>query len=603
MRKLLSAIAAFAVLVHGFLSAPAQTSSARPAQSSSDVERRVEFILKQMTLEEKIDMLGGVDGFFIRDVPRLGLPRLKMADGPLGVRNFGPATAMAGGVSLAATWNPQLAERVGTEIGRDARAKGVNFLLGPGVNIYRAPMNGRNFEYFGEDPYLASRVAVGYVRGVQSQGVSATIKHYMGNNSEFDRHNTDSRIDERTMREIYLPTFEAAVKEAHVGAIMDSYNLVNGEHASQNHHLLTEIVKQDWGFDGLIMSDWGATYDGVAASDGGQDLEMPSGEHMNRKTLAPAAEKSAASAAAIDDHVRRILRTAIRFDWLEGDQTDLSIPRFNQRGRQVALEAAREGMVLLKNGGGLLPLDGKKIKSVAVIGPDAYPAVPVGGGSAGVQPFASVSFLEGISNRLGASAQVYYNRGIPSLGDMAGATDFKTAATGGEAGLRAEYFKNDELKGPPAVTRNEQHVALGFGGRPFPADTLSSRWSGYYTAKDSGQYEIFVASSGEDGGLFRLYVDDKLVFDNWTTSRALVNQTALTLGAGPHKVLLEQHGRSYWLGGRMQLGILRRGSFVDPAAKQLASKADAVVLAVGFDPARRARALTGLSTCRPDRTS
>ena len=276
MRKLFSAVAALVLLVPGLASAPAQTPSAKPTQqSSSDVERRVESILKQMTLEEKIDMLGGVDGFFIRDVPRLGLPRLKMADGPLGVRNFGPATAMAGGVSLAATWNPQLAERVGTEIGRDARAKGVHFLLGPGVNIYRSPMNGRNFEYFGEDPFLASRVAVGYVRGVQSQGVSATIKHYMGNNSEFDRHNTDSRIDERTMREIYLPTFEAAVREAHVGAIMDSYNLTNGEHASQNRHLLTEIVKQDWGFDGLIMSDWGATYDGVAASDGGQDLEMP----------------------------------------------------------------------------------------------------------------------------------------------------------------------------------------------------------------------------------------------------------------------------------------------------------------------------------------
>src|SRR5207248_4614087 len=218
------------------------------APAPANVEQRVNSILGQMTLEEKIDYIGGVDGFFVRDIPRLHLPRFKMADGPIGVRNFGPATAMAGGISLAATWDPALAERVGTEIGRDARAKGVHFLLGPGVDIYRAPMNGRNFEYFGEDPFLASAIAVGYVTGVQSQGVSAKVKHYMGNNSEFDRHNTDSRIDERTMHEIYLPTFEAAVKEAHVGAIMDSYNLVNGEHASQNRHLLTEIVKQDWGF-------------------------------------------------------------------------------------------------------------------------------------------------------------------------------------------------------------------------------------------------------------------------------------------------------------------------------------------------------------------
>jgi len=311
MRKTLCTLVAVLSLVFN-VSAPALAQTVAP-NAPGDVERRVEAILARMTLEEKIDLLGGTDGFFVRDVPRVGLPRLKMADGPLGVRNFGPATAMAGGISLAATWNPTLAERVGTEIGRDARAKGVHFLLGPGVNIYRSPTNGRNFEYFGEDPYLASRIAVGYVRGVQSQGVSATIKHYLGNNSEYDRHNTDSVIDERTMREIYMPTFEAAVKEAHVGAIMDSYNLVNGEHASQNRHTLTEVAKQDWGFDGTIMSDWFATYDGVAAANGGQDLEMPFAAFMNRQTLLPAVQQGKVSQATIDEHVRRILRTAIRF--------------------------------------------------------------------------------------------------------------------------------------------------------------------------------------------------------------------------------------------------------------------------------------------------
>src|SRR5438045_2002349 len=192
-----------------------------------------------------------------------------MADGPMGVRNVGPATVMADGIGLAATWNLELAERVGGEIGRDARAKGVHFLLGPGVNIYRAPMNGRNFEYFGEDPILASRMAVGYIKGVQSQGVSATVKHFMGNNSEFDRHKTDSVIEERTMREIYLPVFEAAVKEAHVGALMDSYNLTNGTHMTQNSYLNTDVAKKEWGFNGIMMSDWFATYDGVAAANGG----------------------------------------------------------------------------------------------------------------------------------------------------------------------------------------------------------------------------------------------------------------------------------------------------------------------------------------------
>src|SRR5204863_3776906 len=183
----------------------------------------------------------GVNDFYTRNIPHIHLPRRNMSVGPVGVRNYGPYTAV-GGVALAASWDPELAQRVGTVFGQDARARGVHFLLGPGVNIYRAPLNGRNFEYFGEDPFLAARTAVAYVRGVQSQGVIATIKHYMGNNSEHDRHNTDSEIDERTMREIYLPAFEAAVKEAHVGAIMDSYNLINGEHATQNAFLNNQIA-------------------------------------------------------------------------------------------------------------------------------------------------------------------------------------------------------------------------------------------------------------------------------------------------------------------------------------------------------------------------
>src|SRR5215211_1438237 len=423
MRKLLSsAVALLSLLVN----LPPPVAAQTPAPPTQGVEQRVEAILKQMTLEEKIDLLGGTDGFFVRDVKRLGVPRLKMADGPMGVRNFGPATAMAAGVGLAATWNPALAERVGTEIGRDARAKGVHFLLGPGVNIYRSPTNGRNFEYFGEDPFLAARIAVGYVKGVQSQGVSATVKHFAANNSEFDRHRTDSVVDERTLREIYLPAFGAAVREARVGAIMDSYNLLNGEHASQNRHLLTEIARDDWGFNGLLMSDWFATYDGVAAVNAGQDLEMPGPAFMNRKTLMPAIESGKVSVATIDEHVRRILRTAARFGWLDRDQTEVSIPRFNQTGRQAALQAAREGMVLLKNDGGLLPLDRRRLKSVLVVGPNSYPAVPVGGGSARVEPFASVSFMEGISNALApSSVNVYYHRGVPSLGEMAQATAFK----------------------------------------------------------------------------------------------------------------------------------------------------------------------------------
>ena len=537
-----------------------------------------------MTTEEKIDLLGGVDDFYTRGVPRLGVPRFKMADGPLGVRNYGPSTTMAGGIALAATWNPHLAESVGIEIGRDARARGVHFLLAPGVNIYRAPMNGRNFEYFGEDPFLASRIAVAYINGVQSQGVSATVKHFMGNNSEFDRHNTDSVIDERAMREIYLPVFEAAVREAHIGAIMDSYNLTNGMHMTQNGYLNNDVVKKEWGFSGIVMSDWTSTYDAIGAANAGLDLEMPSGKFLNREKLLPAIQQGKVSIATIDDKVRRILRVGAQFGWLDRDQTDLSISRYNRQGREVALQAARESMVLLKNQGPVLPIHKNNIKSVALIGPDSYPAVPDGGGSARVQPFVAVSFLEGLTNYLGSAVPVYYSRGVPTVSEMADATNFVVAPAGGQPGIRVEYFGNNELEGKPLLSRVEKHVNVGSPGFVFPDHTLSDRWTGYYLPTHPGSYDIFVESTGEDGGFFRLYVDGRLVLDNWKQNRAIMNATSLQLEVKPHKVVLEHHGRNEWLDTRLRLGVVPHDSVVEQQAKLLAAKADVVIVAVGFDP-------------------
>ncbi len=285
----------------------------------------VDSILGKMTPEQKIDYIGGT-GFAIRAVPELGLPALEMSDGPVGVRsNLGfPSTTYTAGIALAASWDPALAERVGAGIGKDARARGIHFMLGPGINIYRSPRNGRNFEYFGEDPFLSAAMTVGYIEGMQKQDVSATVKHFMGNNSEFLRHDSDSIIDERTMREIYLPGFEAAVKKAHVGAIMDSYNLTNGEHMTQNGKLNTDLVRKEWGFDGIMMSDWVATYDGVAAANGGLDLEMPTGAYMNTKNLLPALKDGKVTQATIDLKIKHILDTANRFGWLDPghDQTD-----------------------------------------------------------------------------------------------------------------------------------------------------------------------------------------------------------------------------------------------------------------------------------------
>jgi len=550
-----------------------------------DVEQRVEAILSKMTLDQKIDMLGGQDDFYIRAYPDLGLPRLRMADGPIGVRHGGPATTLAGGISLAASWDPALAAEEGTQIARDARAKGVHFMLGPAFNIYRAPMNGRNFEYMGEDPYLAGQIAVGYIQGMQSQGVSATAKHFMGNNSEFDRHNTDSIIDERTMREIYLPAFEAAVKQGHVRSVMDSYNLTNGSHMTQNGYLNIEVLKKEWGFDGILMSDWTSTYDAVGAANGGLDLEMPSGKFLNREKLLPAIKQGTVTVATIDDKVRRILRVEIQFGWLDHEQTDLTVSRYNREGDQVALQSAREGAVLLKNDGNLLPLKKDAVKSILVVGPDAYPAVPVGGGSARVVPFEAVSFLRGISDYVGNGAQVFYSPGVPTVSEMSAATSFSTAASGGAAGLKAEHFTSEDLQGKPYLTRTYEHIDFGPPSRKMlPAEALSSRWTGYYTPSAAGTYDVFVTSTGEDGGYYRAYVDDKIVLDDWTVSKELLGIATLSFDAKPHKIVLEHHGESRWLGGHLHMGITQHGTYVLPAAKKLAAKADVVVVAAGFDP-------------------
>ena len=379
------------------------------AQSQDD-EKKINDLISKLTLEEKIQMLSGSSMMSSSGIARLGIPAFKMSDGPVGAHIPPPSTAYAAGIGLAASWDRDLAVQIGTQIGRDARSRGAAFLLGPGVNIYRAPLNGRNFEYFGEDPFLAAETAVGYINGVQLQGVSATIKHYAANNSEYFRFTSDSVVSERALREIYLPAFEAAVRKAHVGSIMDSYNLINGEHATQNYHLNVEIAKQQWGFDGVMMSDWTATHDGVAAANGGLDLEMPFGWYMNEKTLLPAVKEGKVKELVIDDKIRRLLRVAYRFGWMTHDPLDKSISRYNQQGRVAALQGAREGIVLLKNQGGLLPLDQAKVKTIAVIGPDAFPAIPTAGGSGQVPTFTEVSMLKGISDRMGVDANVLYDR-------------------------------------------------------------------------------------------------------------------------------------------------------------------------------------------------
>ena len=558
--------------------------SAASAATPDDPDQRARAILKKMTLDEKLDYLGGINGFFIRGIERLGLPELKMADGPIGVRNFGPSTAYAAGIALAASWDQDLANQVGAMIGKDARARGVHFLLGPGVNIHRSPLCGRNFEYFGEDPFLASRMAVGYINGVQAQDVSATIKHFMGNNSEWNRHHSSSEMDERTMREIYLPAFEAAVREAKVGAIMNSYNLVGGVHMTQHDYLNNQVAKKEWGWGGILMSDWDSTYDAVAAANGGLDLEMPSGKFMNREKLGAAIKERKVTIATIDDKVLRILRTAIRFGWLDRPQTDPSWPLYSQEGRKLALETAKASMVLLKNQDGLLPLDGNRIKTVALIGPDAYPAVPVGGGSAQVRPFVAVSYLEGISSYLAGRAKVTWSRGLPPLREIFTSTPFTTAATGGQPGLAGEYFASLEPTGAPVVTRTDQHIHFWSGhGMEWPSglgQKFSARWSGYFAPKSPGDHRFSISSYGLDG--YRLFVNGKKVIDRSGQPQPL-----------QHAIIKLQAGKAYAIRleyahfdhhAQLGLGVVKVADLIAPEVKQLAARADVAVVLAGFDP-------------------
>ncbi len=539
-------------------------------------------MISRLTLQQKIRLLGGDRGQSTFSEPSIGLPPLRMSDGPVGVRSWGPTTAYAAGIGLAASWDTKLAEKVGVGLGEDARARGVNFLLGPGVNIYRLPVNGRNFEYFGEDPYLAGQIAVGYIDGVQSQGVVATVKHYDANNSEYDRGHVNSIVGERALREIYLPVFEAAVRQAHVGAVMDSYNLINGEHATQNAFLNVQVLRKDWGFRGILMSDWGATHDGVAAANAGLDLEMGNAEFMTAKTLIPAIQAGKVSQAVIDAKVRHILQTAMRFGFLDRDQTDLSIPLYNQNGNAIALQSAEEGAVLLKNEGRLLPLDRHAIHSIAVVGPDAYPAVVGGGGSSHVDAsFALVSFMTGLSDALYPGSKVYWNAGIKTPEEIFSGTDWCADPGCKSRGiLRTEYLQATNAKVASAV---DQHVSsFGASGQDINSGFRQVEWNGYYLAKTSGPYRVVAAAN--PGEHFQVLVNGHQVLEvpgakNMRGPKAI--PVMLTAGK-PLKVQL-----IYWPTTTQKiagLGVIAENQLVNSDAVKLAKMADVVVVSVGFSP-------------------
>lgn len=583
LRARFSNIFIYTVLAAYSVTFPARSfAQEQSAHAFESADKRAEALLSQMTLDEKLALIGGVDDFYTRPIPRLGIPSLRMSDGPMGVHDYGPTTAYAAGIALAASWDTDLAKRVGISMGHDARARGVHFILAPGMNIYRSPLNGRNFEYFGEDPYLASRFAVAFIEGIQSQQVIATAKHFLANNSEYGRMDHSSDLDERTAREIYLPAFEASVKEAHAGALMDAYNLVNGTYMTENGAFNETLLRKEWGFRGILMSDWGATHDGIAAANNGLDLEMPSALFMNPKTLIPAIQRGDVKQSVIDEKVRRILRTAIAFGFFDRPQTVPLLPVYSPEGRQVALEEAREGMVLLKNERQLLPLDRAKIKTLLVLGPNAYPTPISAGGSAQTDPFNSVSYLEGISGVAGPNVRVLFPNDAPSLTEIIAKTHF-VSTPGGAAGLKGEYFSNEELKGEPALVRQDAQVDFRWETGSFmdggPVDHFSARWTGFFEPAEEDDYKFSV--SADDG--VRLYVDDEIVIDDWKTHAETLDTKTIHLASGKsHKIRLEYFESTGSATARF--GVAPASISLTPETKKLAASVDAVVICVGFNP-------------------
>lgn len=535
------------------------------------LEAKVEAALARLTLEEKIELLGGVDGFYTHDIPKANLPRLKMSDGPVGVRNDGPTTAYPAGFTLAASWDPELVRRFGVAIGRDARARGVHIWLGPGVNPARVMQNGRNFEYMGEDPFLAGTLASEVVKGVQSQGVVATVKHFAGNEHESDRNNDDSIIDERTLREIYLKPFEIIVKKGGVAALMSSYNLVNGQHASENRHLLTEILKNEWGFKGLVMSDWGSVYSANGPYQNGLDLEMPDARWMNKKNLLEPIRSGALPQSDLDDKVRRLLRVAYAMKFDERPQQDKSVSLDDPANAKTAIEAAAEGMVLLKNDHNVLPL---KASRILVVGPNADPAVTGGGGSAYTTPNRAVSLRNAMADRKPASVTIDYTPGVTNDAAAARQTSWTE--------LHADYFAGTKLEGTPLLSRTETRIDNRWRRAPapgLPAQNFSVRWTGTYTPKQTGKA---VLSVRVDDGI-RVNVDGKRLIDEWHDQGTTSYSAPLETTAGkPMKIEVE-----YYQGGGE--AVAQVGIAADPESemettlpKDKVAGYDAIVACVGF---------------------
>ncbi len=487
---------------------------------------RIEKLLAEMTLEEKVAMCAGASAWHTTGCPRLDVPPMKVTDGPNGARGDGVsgATAMCFpvGSALAATFDTQLIGEVGAVLGDEARSKGAQVLLGPTVNIHRAPLGGRHFECYSEDPHLTARIAVAFVNGVQSRKIGTSIKHYVCNDSEFERFTISSEVGERALREIYLTPFEAAVREANTWSVMSAYNRINGIYASSHHALLTGILKDEWGFEGFVVSDWGASRETVENANGGLDLEMPGPARTMGDKLLEAVKAGDVAEATVDDKVRRLLRITIATGKLDAPEepAEQSIDLPEQRA--LARRVAADGMVLVRNEG-VLPLDRARLKKLAVIGPNAERGMIQGGGSSFVKPHYQMHPLAALREAFGEDVEIVHEHGcsIEKFVPNIDSAQLRPANGEDRPGLLIEYWNSEE---PPAagdttppvlakVVNRTEALFMGKFAEEVDPESFCVRYSGTFTPTVTGPHVFGIRGSGRA----RLLVDEALVVDNWSS--------------------------------------------------------------------------------------
>jgi beta-glucosidase len=554
---------------------------------------RIEQLVGELTVDEKAAMVAGVDLWHTAAVPRLGIPALKVTDGPAGARGerwTGRASAsFPCGTALGATWNPDLVRTVGERIGGEARRKGAHVLLAPTVNIHRHPLAGRNFECYSEDPYLSARMAVAYIGGVQSTGVGCSVKHFVANDSEFERMTISSEVDARTLREISLVPFEAAILEAGTWSVMAAYNRVHGTYCSE-HPLLIDLVKQEWAFDGVIMSDWYGTHSTVPAATAGLDLEMPGPAQWFGAHLADAVRAGEVDEKMLDDKVRRMLVLLERTGALEHPEVIGEQSVDDPEDRAVARRAAAESFVLLRNHADALPIEAtssnREQPVLAVIGPNAAVAMIQGGGSARVSTFNTVTPLAGLRDRFSGAFRVEHERGCSSYKQTPILDDGVL-----DGRLQIAYYAGRERAGEPVLVEPGDRGWFTFTGpfTPEVPEEFSMRITGTLVAPESGEWTFGLVQVGRA----KLAIDGEVVVDNWQPSgrseafmgfgSAEVTATIDLVAGESHRLEVDFVPAGPSMGG-LAIGCTPPApADLLERAVELAARADVVICVVGTD--------------------